>query len=569
MKALKNKITTFQLILVVCILLAGTFIRMEGLGKIPSGLTNDEANIGYDAYSILKTGKDQWGEKQPNTYFKGFGDYRPPIYTYTVVPSIAVFGLNEFAVRFPSAVAGSLTIVLVFLLALLLWENATIAIASMFLLAFNPWHIGMSRVGIEPTVAVFITTCALNLFLLSFSRKILIYPSLALFALSIYTYTSFVIWAPVFMIILFYCFRKNILINKKSLLIGLLIFIVILLPIFLGGNLKTASTRSGQVNLTGDTGLINIVNDKRGECQTNLKNRICQIFQNKYITFASVFVTNYLNHYSPELLATQGTPTQYSILPQRGFLYVWEYIFFVIGIFALLRQKQPQSLLILLWVLLAPLPDSITGSGHYSRFLPIVPAIQLTSTTGAYSMYLLFKKKRWIIMPVVPIALYSIISFLIVYSTYFPRFYATFSHYGYRDLMHFVKNHESQYDKIIISNRINDTKQYVFYLFFTKYNPSLYQSGKNVEKVSEQNGWIRIKRIGKVYFLPNADFSPEEIKKTLPHILLAGAPDEFPKKTKTLYSVKDPKNNVIFALVDINQNPEFLLKKQAQLLILQ
>ena len=73
MKALKNKITTFQLILVVCILLAGTFIRMEGLGKIPSGLTNDEANIGYDAYSILKTGKDQWGEKQPNTYFKGFG----------------------------------------------------------------------------------------------------------------------------------------------------------------------------------------------------------------------------------------------------------------------------------------------------------------------------------------------------------------------------------------------------------------------------------------------------------------------------------------------------------------
>lgn len=85
------------------ILCLGVFFRFFQIGQIPAGLTNDEADIGYDAYSILNTGKDQWDAKLPIQSFAGFGDYRPVFYTYLVVPMVKIFGLTNVAVRLPSA----------------------------------------------------------------------------------------------------------------------------------------------------------------------------------------------------------------------------------------------------------------------------------------------------------------------------------------------------------------------------------------------------------------------------------------------------------------------------------
>ena len=93
-----RKLNKYSLYLVLVILLAA-FLRFYQLGNIPAGLTNDEANTGYDAYSILLTGKDQWGTFLPITNFKGFGDFPPPIYRYLSVIQIHFLGLNPFAVR--------------------------------------------------------------------------------------------------------------------------------------------------------------------------------------------------------------------------------------------------------------------------------------------------------------------------------------------------------------------------------------------------------------------------------------------------------------------------------------
>lgn len=534
---------------------------MAGLGKIPVGLTNDEANIGYDAYSILKTGKDQWGKSQPSTYLTGFGDFRPPVYTYAAIPSVAFFGLNEFAVRLPSAIAGSLTILAVFFLALLLLRNVWIGILSMFFLAFNPWHTAMSRIGIESTLAVFIITLALVLFLLGLQRKVWLYPAMVLFGLSLYTYTSYVVLTPLLVALLCFLYRKQLFADRKTLSIALLLFIIALLPMFFEGSLRTASVRSRQVNLTSDIGIINNVNDKRGECQVDFQSKVCQLFQNKYAAFVSVLVSNYLNHFSPELLVSRGTPTQYSVLPERGLLYATEYIFFFTGVFFLLRKKQTEALFVLLWIFLSPIPDSITSSGHYSRYLPVLPALQVTSAVGAYEFLLFVAKKRWLFIPFILIPFYEIIAFLLVYWSYFPRFYSTFSHYGYRDLMEYVYKNVNNYDRIIISSRFNDTKQYVFYLFYTRYDPSNYQSGKNIEKVLEGDSWIRIKRINNIYFVPALTIPSKDAKKPYPHTLLAGAPVEFPKTSKKIKEVKDKKNNVLFLLVDVNANPVLTEKK--------
>jgi len=90
--------------LLVLILFIAALLRLGNLGGNPPGLTPDEAALGYNAYSILKTGRDEYGQILP-VVFKSFGDYKPELYVYLTVPSVAIFGLTEFAVRFPSALS--------------------------------------------------------------------------------------------------------------------------------------------------------------------------------------------------------------------------------------------------------------------------------------------------------------------------------------------------------------------------------------------------------------------------------------------------------------------------------
>src|SRR5687767_298243 len=98
------------------ILLIASVLRFYNLDQIPSGFHSDEASFGYNAYSIIQTGKDEYGENFP-LILKSFGDYKGAIYSYLAIPSILAFGLTEFAVRLPTAVFGILFVLFSYLLA--------------------------------------------------------------------------------------------------------------------------------------------------------------------------------------------------------------------------------------------------------------------------------------------------------------------------------------------------------------------------------------------------------------------------------------------------------------------
>jgi 4-amino-4-deoxy-L-arabinose transferase-like glycosyltransferase len=101
--------------LIALVFLLGFILRIVNISSRPVGFTPDEASFGYDAYSILKTGKDQWGKPFP-LVLRSFGDSKLPLYTYLTIPSVFLFGLNEFAVRLPNAIIGSLAVIIVYLL---------------------------------------------------------------------------------------------------------------------------------------------------------------------------------------------------------------------------------------------------------------------------------------------------------------------------------------------------------------------------------------------------------------------------------------------------------------------
>ena len=160
-------------ILVIIFVLAA-FLRLYKLGAVPPALYWDEASLGYNAYSILKTGFDEHHNFMPLTNFAAYGDYKPPLYIYATVPSIAVFGLNEFAVRFPSAFFGFLTVVLVYFLTKKLFLNGPflkikkveidVPIIATFLLAISPWHLQFSKAAFEANLGLFFSTLGIYLY---------------------------------------------------------------------------------------------------------------------------------------------------------------------------------------------------------------------------------------------------------------------------------------------------------------------------------------------------------------------------------------------------------------------
>src|SRR3989344_1080234 len=139
----------------ILVFILGIFVYFYKLDKIPSGFYIDEALPGYNAYSILKTGKDEYGKFFPIA-FRFYGSYNPPLYTYLTIPSIALFGLNIYAVRFPSVLFGLLS-ALVFYLMLKkseLVKNKLTLLLGFLLFLISPWNLLYSRVGYEVSLGL-------------------------------------------------------------------------------------------------------------------------------------------------------------------------------------------------------------------------------------------------------------------------------------------------------------------------------------------------------------------------------------------------------------------------------
>src|SRR5258706_2331299 len=142
-----------NIFLLLFVVLIAAFLRFYQLGINPPSLTWDEAAWGYNAYSLGIDGKDEFGRFLPLNYIESFGDFKPPMYAYLTVLPVKIFGLTEFATRFPSALAGSLTVLLAYFLVLELFSSSKhknlYALISSAILAVSPWHIMLSRAAFE------------------------------------------------------------------------------------------------------------------------------------------------------------------------------------------------------------------------------------------------------------------------------------------------------------------------------------------------------------------------------------------------------------------------------------
>ncbi len=267
--------STKSLFALIFITILGSVLLLAFLDTIPASLNWDETSIGYNSYSLLRTGKDEWGVPLP-TSFRVFGDYKLPVYLYAAVVPISILGPNAIAVRLPSAVAGILLIPLTYLLARRFRFQYQLALISAFLVAVEPWTLFLSRQALEANFLTLILTLGLYALL---SKKYI--TSSIFLGLSVWTYNSARIFVPAFLLVWFVYNRKR----------PELILLLFLIPMFFQIVTSGGQSRLRSLNIL-DAGMIASIEQNRNA--SHLPTPLPRLLYNRPVALTTTFAPNYL-----------------------------------------------------------------------------------------------------------------------------------------------------------------------------------------------------------------------------------------------------------------------------------
>lgn len=475
-------------------------LRVYSLDKVPPALFGDEIDVGDQAYSLLKTGRDINNRFLP-VYIKSVAEYRAPLYIYSAVPFVAVFGLNEWGVRLPAAFWGVVSILGLYLLAERLFSKK-IALASALIVAFSPWHLQYSRGGFEATMLLAFLIFATYFFLLGIRKGIFLLISLFLFGLTPYIYSTAVLFTPLWLLALTMLFWNEV-VGKtrqtKSLRFpaaALLILGLTVLPALWSIHAGVAGERFSVVSIFKESVLLDKINlARRGEefftvdgIKTQINPAGEYFFHNKLSVYSQVFALNYLRAFSPEFLFTRGDPTFRQSIQEMGELYYFEIPLILLGLwFLLTRVNSRLKYFILGWLLLSPLPAALTADGgfHATRLFLMIPPLEVLSALGV--VFLLSRWKNWRFKifgsALVVLALFNIIFYFHRYYIHYPVESWRWWQIGYKEALTFINQNQFRYDKIIINNSYEPSLER--FLFYTRYDPAKFHREFSGDKMRD------------------------------------------------------------------------------------
>jgi len=452
--------------LAVLLLLAG-LLRLWDLGLLPNGLHWDEMDTGYQAYSLLTTGRDYFGNLLP-FFPHSFADYRTPVFIYSAVPFVASLGLSATSVRLVAVVWSLLSIILIYLLV-----RDWLAPAVM---TFSQWHLQYSRKSVE--TIVLITTFLLGL--VCFQRGLrqprwLILSAIG-FGLAMAAYSPGKLFVPLFLLALIFINRKALfLIQRKYLLTSALVLTLFGAAVFGDTLFGKSGTRFHDIAIFTDPTIATEINYQRQlSAESSGRPRTVgmspglfdKLLHNKPQVWITTFLTNYLRTWGTDFLFIKGDPEpRHSPSPDSiGMLHPIEIIPFLIGIYLIVRKKH---WVLASWLLLAPIPAALTRDGgvHAARLLILLPALAWAISLGLRRL---------------PLKIY--IPLFLISSFYIYGYY--FSHYrfesakpyqwGYSDLVKTALARQDQYDRVIID--VARDSPLMAYLFTTKFPPGELQA---------------------------------------------------------------------------------------------
>lgn len=488
--------------LLFCVVIFAFFIRIWHVSEIPPALSWDEVSIGYNAYSILKTGRDEHGKFLPVDAFTSYGDYKPPLAIYLTVPSIAIFGMNEFGVRFPSVIFGTATVFVTFYLIFELLKKTNVSLLTSFLLALSPWHVQLSRAGFEANIALFFVVFGVHLVLRARENTKLLFYCWLPFVAAMYTFNSARYFVPLLSLtITAYCwhqFKKN----TQFFFVGLIFAGMTLLPIIPHLVSKESRLRFTEVNIFSDAGIVQEANTRMALDGNAWWSKL---IHNRRIGYIQSYLTHFFDHFQPWFLFIRGDGNPKFSLQEVGQLYAIELPFLVLGILWLFRDGRKVAWFSVLWIVSAIIPAATAReTPHALRIENSLPIWQLFV---AYAVAYLTKNRR-VAMFIVFLYLMNFSFFWHNYFNHYAKEYSGEWQYGYREAVRYVQSVKYQYGSVVIDDIIG--RPYMYALFYDRYEPKKFQDG--VDRSVDGAGFYHVQGFDQYRFV---DRRPEYKENTL------------------------------------------------------
>ncbi len=464
------------------------FLRFAWLNLSPPSPYWEEVALGYDAYSILKTAKDHHGNFLPLTAFESFGDFKPSLYFYVLLPFIKIFGLNVFAVRLPTILASIATIFGIATLARILAkdfylknkknEADYIFLLALFLATISPFLLAFSRSAWESLLASSLIIWALNFWLLFLigNKGKWAYLSAFFLILSTYAYHSARITAPLLGIILF-CFSllNKKLTNLKTLMLVGLLSLVLFAPIANSLVNKTGQQRIAEAGIFNDLSLIEKSNALRFAHGDTL---LARIIYHRYLFFAKEVGSNFLDHFTYKYLFISGDNNPRHSIQTFGEFYYLDLLFFVCALIFFLNKKNSITFLLFSYLFVAILPAAFTkATPHALRTLASLPVLIVFLTFGVWQFLAIFKITaiKKIVASLIIIAYLFFVS-LFFYQLVFvyPQKYKQEWQFAYEEMVKKVFSKKDQYEKVYITRE--NGRPAMYYFFYNRIDPKQVQA---------------------------------------------------------------------------------------------
>jgi hypothetical protein len=455
-------------ILIVVVL--AFILRIYQINKLPPGLYDDEVSLGYNAYSLLTYGTDEYGKPFP-LWFRAFGEYKLPGYIYLDIIPIAIFGKNEFSVRLPSVAFGTLTTLFLYLFLQNLLSISPkpfkdkfchLPLLSAFMLAILPWHIQFSRAAYESVVALCLYMAGCWQFIVFCKKKKMskLIISVLLFTLASYTYNSFRVLTPITLLVVFYILFKTKYITFKKILSIAVFTIFIHIPL-----LSFTLTDQGYARLQ--------------ETSTFTKeyvpvSKISQFTIPSFIVYPFVYLRNYLSYFSlREYFVKADDNVRFYSSSEFGFLFRWQLPFLVFGLIALLREnKMIFKKTILGALIIIPAFAAITVSPNALRTLMLTIPFSIITSIGILIFFR--SKKNWIrifLSLVILFGIFEIVFYFHMYLSHYEKTYTVFWGGAQEKIVKEATKYSRRYSTIVINNNMLPNEKIYFLFYNDKLKP--------------------------------------------------------------------------------------------------
>jgi len=458
-------------LLLSSVLVLAFLLRFYKVWQVPSSLYWDEAAMALDAKAVAQTGKDQHGGFWLQPIYPSWGDYKLPGYIIAAAPFFNMISFNvELAVRLPSVLAGTLTVLLSYffvreILTFKVFKKQKDKIALLFclLLAISPWHLQFSRAAFEANLALLFNFSGLLFFIKGGKKKEFWLVSLIFLFLGVYTYYSARIILPLLILFAFvFYWRKN-LRNIIYFSLTFLVFVLMLMPLYNSPIAPQAEQlRLSTKNILNDSSLVkhsSLLIEQDG------KSFLAKKIHHRFLYFGKAVLANYFEHFSFKFLLLKGDDNLRHSTGITGVLFFAVFIGFIYGQYVLFKRKKKLFLFLNLSMLACFLPACIPYEvPHALRSLNAVIFLNFIAGAG---LVCLFKSGKLVKYFLIITLICQFVFYVYDYYKLYPQRSFLDWQYGYKEAVWLATEEYKDVDKVYFTNAHG--RSYLYFLLYSDY----------------------------------------------------------------------------------------------------